>query len=141
MYVPEWFVKSLKVIDPTWRVEQDNSDGTYMIMKDVSVAVPLDGGRTGIVHGPRTVAVFQGELCEAHLNELRSRKKIGERMNIVENPANELLFYQRMNREAKEKRKEMALEMMTEGFMKMHKMATSQTFIMPGDKHGPEVPS
>ncbi|MCK7508920.1 MAG: hypothetical protein MZV70_36095 [Desulfobacterales bacterium] len=49
---------------------------------------------------------------------------------------NELMYYQRLNAQAKEKKAEIALDMMAEGFMKMHKMATSQTFIMPGGEHG-----
>ncbi|MCK7475656.1 MAG: hypothetical protein MZV49_24240 [Rhodopseudomonas palustris] len=58
-------------------------------------------------------------------------------MKIVENPANELRYYSELNRKAKEKKRELALDMMAEGFMKMHKMATSQTFVMPGDKQWP----
>jgi hypothetical protein len=137
VYVSKTFLKSLALIDRSWRVVPDESDNTYSIVKDVSVKIPIEGGKVGIVHGPRTVAVFQGEPIDAHLDELRRRKRWGEEMKIVENPMNELKYYKRLNDEAKAKKKELALDMMTAGFMKMHKMATSQTFIMPGDKKWP----
>ena len=137
MYVPKQWLKALSIIDPSWRVECDESDGTYMVVKDVSVKIPMEDGKMAIVHGPRTVAVFRGELGETHLDELRARKKLGEQMKIVENPVNELRYYANLQKEAKAKKHELALDMMTEGFMKMHKLATSQTFIMPGDKTWP----
>lgn len=140
MYVPKQWLKSLQVIDPSWRIECDESDGTYMVVKDVRVQIPLEDGKVAVVHGPRIVAVFRGDLCEANLDELRARKRLGEQMKIVEDPMNEIRYYHRLNQEAKEKRSQLALDMVTEGFMKAHKMATSQTFFMPGDTSGHKVP-
>jgi hypothetical protein len=137
MQASKIYLRSLAAIDRSWYLTFDDSDGTYSVVKDVSVKVPLEGGRMGIVHGPRTIAVFTGEPIEVHLDELRKRKRWGEQMNIVENPLNELRYYQQLNAEAKAKKKELAIDMISEGFMKMHKMATSQTFVMPGDKKWP----
>ena len=137
MHVSKEWLKALKIIDPTWRVECDESDGTYMVIKDVSVQVPLDNGRVGVFHGPRIVSVINHEPGDRDLEDLRARKAWGLKMNIVENPANELKYYADLNKMAKEKKRELALDMMTEGFMKAHKIATTATFVMPGEKKWP----
>jgi len=133
MLIPEWFEKELKIIDPSYRAEVE--ENLVAIVKDVHVKLPLKDGGTAIIHGPRTIDVFEHPSHTA-LEKLRKKKYEGQRMNIVENPLNELRWLRGLEEEAKKKREQLAIDMMAEGLMKMHRLENTKTFVMPGGKDG-----
>lgn len=131
MILPTWFEKAVKDVDPTYRVEIE--DNLVCIIKDVDVTLPAGGGRTAHVRGPRTIDVFE-YANDAAIESLRRKKYMGRRMNIVENPMNELRYLKSLDDEAKKKRVELGTDMIAEGLMGMHKFEHSKTFVMPGER-------
>lgn len=136
MQIPEFFRKELALIDPTYRIELEAEKGVYRIIKPVSVKFNDKRlNRFLHVHGDRTVDVFT-DLNQAALDKLKYRKRLGENMKIVENPMNELKYWRDQEEEAKKKEKDLMIDMIAAGLMKMHKFQTTQTWVMPGEENG-----
>ncbi len=123
MLTPGWFLKELKIIDPTYYVRFNESNGFFEIVKDVSVSVKMKDGGTAHIYGPRIVDAFL-ELTSAALDNLRRRKAFGRQLNIVDNPMAELEFYAKLQKEANAKMMDEAYTRMAEGFKDIVEIGT-----------------
>ena len=121
MYVPRWFLRELRFIDPTSRVEYDGKP-LYRIVKDVDMIIPVPFRGTIHVKGPRTVDVFP-YLNDSALTHLRYRKWLGRRMNIIENPKKELAYLEAQEKAAMAKEREIGYEMMAEGMYEGYRLS------------------
>ena len=137
MFVPEGFAKSLKFIDPTYRVEETDDHDGYYIIKDVDLTMKVDGGKTlsdpknARVHGPLVVLFFPA-FGERVLDTLQEMKKQALEMGIHEDPVKELAWYQMKKIEAKKKKSELATEMISEGLMEAHRLERKKSFSYGG---------
>lgn len=136
-HVPSYFERGLAVIDKTYRVlPTDDHDG-YYIVKDVSLSMKIDGGKTlsqpkaAHVHGPLVVLFFP-EFGEQVLEKLREMKKQALEMGIYDNPMKELAFYQAQKIKAKKKKAELAVDMVSEGLMEADRLSRKKSFSYGG---------
>jgi hypothetical protein len=149
MYVPKWFLRELKIIDPTYFVTWNDEYQYFEIRKKMNmekiVEVPgkeiLSGEELHGLRRPQllkitmrnpTVAVFK-ILNDQALIDMRKRKYIGLKFQRNNDPLAYLKWIMAQNKEAKAKKEEIAHEMITDGIMKMHKLETSKTFDMGGN--------
>jgi len=123
MYIPRSFLHELKIIDPELFVVQDYETGTYDIWKDCEFDV-------GNKHWKeeRMIDSFE-RLNDDALTKLRYRKWLGRKYNVVEDPKRYHAWIKETNKVAIEKKHNLALDMMTRGFMKIHEHGTKKTFI------------
>lgn len=138
MTIPEFFARELKTIDPTYRVQECEDGDGYHIIKDVDLTFKLDGGKT--LTSPRTarargplVVLFAQHLDARTLDQLREMKYRALELGIYDNPVNELAFWKAQQKKAKEKRRDIAVDIVTEGIMEMHKLATSKSWSYGGE--------
>jgi len=130
MHIPKWFTSELASIDPKYFIEYNDAYNYYEIKHHVEYCVVDDWGRVEKRSVNPTVAVFQ-HLNDAALTDIRRRKKIGEmfaRLSDKDSAKAYRKWIVNQNAEAKRKAQELADEMMTKGFMKIHKLQTSKTF-------------
>jgi hypothetical protein len=146
MFVPEDFQRSLKIIDPTYRVEDTEDKNGYYIIKDVDLSLRADGGKTLSVPDPKIlrargplVILWTPHLNDECLERLRKMKLDALEMGIYDNPLKELAFWQRKRREAKEKNLELAVDMITEGVIERHRMETRKSWSYGGNKKKQEA--
>ena len=138
---PKGFLKSLKVIDQTYRVEDTEDHDGYFIIKDIDLTLKADGGRSLIipgkdikflrVRGPMPV-LWIPDFGEKWLEVLRAMKLKGLELGIFDNPVNELAYYQKLKRDAKKKKAELAVDMISEGLMEGHRLARKKSFSYGG---------
>lgn len=125
MVVPKFFERELKLIDPLYFAEW-NADNEYWEVKRKMTEFHTSQLR-GIsvkLHNP-TVGVFS-HLNDKALNELRERKWLRRRY-----PGKTYLdWILGRAKEAKEKKKQLGLEMAVEGFMKIGNWGKSVQFDM-----------
>jgi hypothetical protein len=139
--VPKWFVKALAIIDPTYRVEDTEDHDGYFIIKDIDLTLKADGGKSLSipgedikllrVRGPMPV-LWISDFGEQWLDVLRAMKAKGLELGIFDNPANELAYYQKLKRDAKKKKAELAVEMISEGLMEAHRLERKKSFSYGG---------
>lgn len=115
MHVPEWVRRDLGYIDPRYRIFCDEEVGTYDIL--------LDG----------KIVDTTPALNSAFLNYLRFRKWLGRQLFTDDDTPQsramkEQLILKKDAADATKRKQELAIDMTTEGLMKMHKMETSKTF-------------
>ena len=124
MYVPEWFKKELKIIDPTYYVFPNEKYNYYEIRKDFH----WYNGNEGTEHRASPSLANFKLLNNAALDSLRERKRRGLQFERKYYKDKVLREIERENREIREKNKEEALEMMTEGFMKIDQLERRRMF-------------
>ena len=126
MHVPEWFKRELKIIDPTYYVFMNNNVGYnyYEIRKDFHWFNGTD--RTEHWASP-SLANFK-LLNNAALDSLRERKRRGLQFEKKYYEDRLLQEIKRENREIREKNKELALDMMAEGFIRIEDQGRRKMF-------------
>jgi len=142
-HVPKGFTKALKVIDPTYRVEDTEDHDGYFIIKDIDLTLKSDGGRslpiigkdvkTLRVRGPMPL-LWISDFGEKWLEVLRQMKFKGIELGIFDNPANELAYYQKLKRDAKKKKIEVAVDMISEGLMEKHRLERKKSWSYGGSE-------
>lgn len=123
MYILDSFKKSLKIIDPELFVVMDYETNTYDIWKDCEFEV-------GNTHWKEERMIDSFEfLNDDALTHLRYRKWLGREYNTVDDPKRYQAWIKETNKIAIEKKHNLALDMMTRGWMKIHDHKTKKTFI------------
>jgi hypothetical protein len=116
--IPDFFVRDLEIIDPTYFVKYNQLYNYFEIKKEMEVErKDKERGIRVRIKNP-TVAVFRS-LNEAALNNLRKRKYEGlkyARKHDSDEYLNDII---RSNKEAKKKKEQIALEMVAEGMIKI----------------------
>jgi hypothetical protein len=136
---PEWFLKEIVMIDPTYYVVYNDEFDYYQVMKEIRVFDVGPDGKMEKQDRTSALATFRYANDRA-LDDLRRRKKFSLQFNraSTEDDDNAYLnWIAEQNRENNAKAREYSIEMRAEGYMKMHKARTSATFNMPGGKDGP----
>lgn len=131
---PKWFVDELQIIDPTYFVVANEDYQYYEIKKKMDIdRVDKENGKHVRVHNP-TVAVFH-TLNDDALLSIRRRKYIG--LQYRQDTMAYLKDIQKQNREAKAKAKQIAREMMAEGYMRIYNLGRKRYYLTPsGQKEG-----
>ena len=139
--VPKWFLKALAIVDQTYRVEDTEDHNGYFIVKDIDLTLKADGGKSLSipggdikvlrVRGPMPV-LWISNFEEQWLDVLRAMKAKGLELGIFDNPVNELAYYQKLKRDAKKKKAELATEMISEGLMEAHRLERKKSFSYGG---------
>lgn len=157
MIVPKGFSKELRLIDQTYKVQDPDDHKGYFIVKDIDLTLKADDGRSLSIPGGNIknlrfrgplVILWVPELGGQTLEELRKMKADGLAMGIYENPLKELAFYQAKKREARKKRAELVVDIITEGIMEADRMTKKKSWSYGGEKpvdkgvlNGPKVPN
>jgi len=120
MHAPKWFERELEIIDPTYFVVFNKKYQYYEIKKQMNVV--KEGGL--VVVRP-TLAVFR-RLNDRALNNLRERKHTGRK--YAGDSKKYLNYLNSLNVESKKKKRELAHEMMAEGYMRIHNLGRKKIF-------------
>jgi hypothetical protein len=135
MFVPKWFAKELKILDPTYRVGETDDHVGYYIIKDLDLSLKADGGKSLFIPDPKMlrvrgpcVVLWIPELSGAALERLREMKMKALELRIYDNPMNELAFYKAQQAKAKSKKMELAVDMISEGLMEMDRFERRKSF-------------
>jgi len=128
---PRWFLKALKLIDPTYYVEYDKNTETFDIKRRAIKLI--DGERQEIA---LVVECFL-YLNESALTHLRCRKHLGKHLfteydSVDARRIKHVKWMKRKEMEDRKKARDEALDMQVEGWRKMYKLATSKTYDMGG---------
>jgi hypothetical protein len=139
--VPKGFAKALAIIDQTYRVEDTEDHNGYFIIKDIDLTLKADGGKSLVipgddikvlrVRGPMPI-LWVSDYGEQWLDVLRAMKARGLELGIFDNPANELAYYQKLKRDAKKKKEELAVDMISEGIMEADRLSRKKSFSYGG---------
>lgn len=141
MKVPKWFSKSLYIIDKTYRVEEAEDHNGFFIIKDIDLTLEADDGRSLSIPGGNIntlrargslPVLYVPELSEHALEQLREMKKKALELGIYDNPVNELAYYQKLKRDAKRKKDELAVDMISEGLMDAHTIEKKKSWSYGG---------
>jgi len=116
----KWFTRELEIIDPTYFVVFNKNYQYYEIKKEMNV---IRDGELVVVRP--TLAVFK-RLNDRALNNLRERKYVGRKYS--RDPMLYLKYLNSLNEEAKKKKKELAIETMAEGYMRIHNLGRRKIF-------------
>ncbi len=119
--IPKWFLRELKIIDPTYYVKINDEAQTYDVMKDADIYLKFRDGTVYKKKAPRVVGSYQ-HAVESVLTSLRYRKWLGRQMKIVEKPNAEREAMQKKDAESMEKHKEEGFDMMTYGFKEAYEV-------------------
>lgn len=146
-HVPEWFKKELAVVDPTYRVEDTEDHDGYFIIKDLDLTLKADDGKSLIIHkdnykllrarGPVPIIWFP-TFSTRVIEQLRQMKAKALEMGVFENPMNELAYYQKLKKEVKTKKLELAVDMVSEGLMEQHRLERKKSWSYGGAKKKPQ---
>ena len=120
MRPPDWFTKDLKIIDPTYYVVFNRKYEYYEIKKQMNI---VRNGELVVVKP--TLAVFH-KLNERALDNLRQRKHMG--LKYGGDPMKYLNYLNELNKEAKKKKQQFAIETMAEGYMRIHNLERRKIF-------------
>lgn len=139
MSIPTWFERELKFIDPDYYVFHNPIYGYYEIKKRIEVSRKVDdnGMMKRLRMNNPTLAVFE-RLNDEALNRLRKRKIEGLKYR-----GNMMAYMDdivRQNQEAREKKRQLAAEMVTKGLMKIYNWGKTRQYDMgsvasPGGTH------
>jgi len=120
MRLPKWFERELEIIDSTYYVVFNREYQYYEIKKEMNV---IKDGELVIVKP--TLAVFR-RLNDRALENLRERKHTGRK--YARDPMLYLKYLNNLNKEAKAKKKELAMEIMAEGYIRIHNLGRRKIF-------------
>ena len=118
--VPNWFKRELKILDPKYYVVYNDHYNYFEIKHTVRI---IRHGREFISRP--NLAVFK-VLNDAAMTNLRKRKYVGRKFQG--DTKKYLNWIRRNNEEAKEKKRQIGLEMMTEGYMRIHNLGRRTYF-------------
>ncbi len=132
-HIPRWFEQELKILDPRYYVARDKDYHYWKIMQDVEVVVDTFQGE----RAKRTVSVARATfdfLNDDAMNSLRKRKRIGTTWERTHETGekNDTAYLRHLKAKEKAERKKRIREarlMQAEGYMKIHKLEHSKTFI------------
>lgn len=128
---PAWFLKELALIDPEVYLVWNPEFRYWQFMKDLKIIQFANDGRA------RHIVEAHCRAVETHLDEralapLRYRRWLGQRYlrDLPEGvyTAEYLRWIKAEESAAKKKAEELAIDQMTAGFMKMHRLATTRTY-------------
>jgi len=124
--VPKWFRRELKLLDPTYWIGYDTHSDSFHIMKDIGYNLVVDGVRT---HFSETqIRASFKHLDRVAMTSLKRRKYLGNKFNAK---GDEMAYWkdiERKDAEQKAKTSNDAIDQITEGVMKAHKLSTVKTF-------------
>ena len=120
MHAPKWFARELQIIDDTYFVVFNKMYEYYEIKKQMNV---VQNGELVVVKP--TLAVFR-KLNDRALNNLRERKYEGRK--YAGDSEKYLNHLNALNEEAKKKKQKLAVEMMAEGYVRIHNLGRKQIF-------------
>lgn len=123
MYIPVWFTKALNIIDPELFVAIDYEARTYDIWKECEFEFGHERWKE-----ERMIDSFE-RLDDNALTKLRYRKWLGRKFNIEEDPTRYHAWIKEQARIAQEKKHNLAMDMISRGWMKIHDHETKKTFI------------
>ena len=153
MIIPAWFKKELAIIDPryypVWNLAWEYWEIKCRLDFSRSIENPTVIKKDEIIklsiRNP-TVAVFQN-LNDDALFQLRKRKHIGLKFHRAYDGTKAYIEdVLRRNREAKSKKRELAAELVAEGYMKIYDLEHKKTFVgsssefKKGDDHESSCP-
>ncbi len=116
---PEWWVKELAIIDRRYKVVYIPEYDYWSIKLTTPYYMEQDGDLRRF-EKTTSLATFR-ILNDAALENLRSRKRLGDIFARANNPNAYLDWIVRMNKEARAKEIELGIEMQVEGFMEIEK--------------------
>jgi len=145
MIVPKSFANDLKLVDPTYRVQDPEDHVGYFIVKDIDLTLKADGGKTLFirdekelrVRGP-CIVLWVPELGSGAIERLREMKMQALELKIYDDPLNELAYYRALNLKAKKKKMELAVDMISEGLMEKHRLERKKSWSYGGSKKNPQ---
>jgi len=120
MRPPKWFERELQIIDDSYFVVFNKRYSYYEIKKEMNV---IKDGHLVVVRP--TLAVFR-KLNDKALNNLRERKFMGRK--YAGDPKKYLNYLNSLNEEAKKKKQKLAVEIMAEGYMRIHNLDRRKIF-------------
>ena len=129
--IPEFFRRAIKVIDPSYRVIYDPVLRTFDIMKDIKERVRRKDGSYEWNKTSLLLAFFNHPNDQA-LTELRRRKHLGIHLNLIEHPNKYMEWCKRINAENRAKKSIIGVDMIAEGYKKIHQHNTSKMFDFGG---------
>jgi hypothetical protein len=112
---PKWFLRELRIIDPTYYVKVNEAARTYDVMKDAEIYLKFRDGTVYKRKEPRVVGSYP-LANERALTSLRYRKWLGRQMRIIEKPGAEREAMRKEEEARMAKHKEEGFDMMTYGF-------------------------
>lgn len=116
----KWFERELAIIDNTYFVVFNKKYQYYEIKKQMNVVKNGD-----LVVVKPTLAVFR-KLNDRALNNLRARKQMGIRYSG--DPKKYLNYLNSLNKESKKSKRNLAMEMMAEGYVRIHQLERRKIF-------------
>jgi len=116
----KWFERELAIIDSTYFVVFNKRYQYYEIKKQMNVV-----RNGGLVVVRPTLAVFR-RLNDRALDNLRERKFMG--IKYGGEPEKYLNYLNGLNVESKKKKRELAMEMMAEGYVRIHNLERRKIF-------------
>jgi len=141
MIIPAFFEKELHTIDQTYRVEETDDHDGFFVIKDVDLSLKADGGKTLSIRDPKMLRVrgplivlWVPALDSRALDKLREMKLRALELGIYDNPVNELAYYKSLQKKAREARRDLAVDMISEGLMEAHKLERSRSWSYGGEK-------
>ncbi len=132
--IPNFFLRELKIIDPTYYVVYDPEIRTFDIMQDIKERVRRKDGSYEWTITSLLLDFFNHPNDEA-LTRLRWRKRLGIRLNLIEHPKRHMAWIKRINAENKARKSKLAIDMIAEGYKKIHQHNTSMTLDYGGGIH------
>lgn len=124
--IPTFFLRELKIIDPTYYVVYNPEIRTFDIMQDIKELVRRKDGSYTWAKTSLLLAFFKHPNDQA-LTELRRRKRLGINLNLIEHPRRYETWVKRINAENRAKKSIIGVEMIAEGYRRIHKHRTSKT--------------
>jgi len=117
-YIPKWWTRELRIIDPKYRAIWNDRYRYYHIQ---------------YFNGPlkrwTNIGTYR-YLNDNALEDMRRRKRLG--LKLRGDPEVYMRWMREQENESKRKEKEIAEDMITEGYMKIHEVGRKQTFDMGG---------
>ena len=123
--IPEWWMRELKDIDPTYYPVYNQEYDYFSIMKKI-VYLREENGKLERTEVETPLATFR-YLNDSALANLRKRKAIGREFERESNPDAYINWVMSEALAAKRQAKELALDMKAEGYMRMHRYLTTTT--------------
>jgi len=118
--IPDWFERELKVLDDSYFVEYHRNYNYYVIKKK------LNKLERGYLQETEVWLATYPRLNDRAMANLRYRKWLGRKLEGE--PEKYFRYLKNLNKEAKEKAKELGYEMMAEGLMKIHQYERRKIF-------------
>ena len=128
----DWVLRELHEVAPDAYLQYNAALRTWEVMKDLITADQDEHGVVRKTTVPTVRAVFQ-ELDQRAIDNLRYRRWVG--LRLQGNPQAYFRWLMQEHEEAKAKEREIAREMMAEGFMRAWKYGHQHTVNL-GGHHG-----